>query len=664
MRLLDLFEDHNHPERGDVRWAVGKHLSRATRVGTKDQNDPDYALVWGNIKDIMDNAVPNMALDLNDPMGGKNRIGQRVPNAKLHWSGGNYMDPSLIYMRGSKVDFQDGRHRLVAAYQLGHRYAPVLVDREGLSAFQKVVRVRQDEALIEAQMIQIPVRTLGARHIVKVWKNPTLSQTRALVNRIQQVRALDDRHGNFYLWDARDSYHGAIRRELGLGQADSTRLYMTPQGVASDYLEWNQDPDYVINGIGVWAEDDEYWRTNKGTVRALGSARITEDAKSFEITMSHHGGQVRVWKNPTRSQTQALVERLGEVRAISTMNGDFYLWPAFQAIHETVAKELGVKGVRFFLTPIEGDKEASEWTGPPLEINGIWAWAEPGAYAAWKYPGTVRALGPARRSRYPKNWKEDIDESLHITEAQSFEVVLGDHGSWRVRVWKNPTASETRALVDRFKEARGMAEGADFYLWEAFEAIHSTIAGKLGFQGVRFYLTPVGYEKYATEWDGKPETYNGLWVWASDEEGWGYPGVQRALGMTQPQLPQRQMAAESARMQVVQNPFDHNKEYRVWVNPVASQTRALVHQLGQVRAICTGKNLYLWNANDATHADMEYALDKGGERLYMVPKGGKLEAPEWEGPPDQIVNGIEVWATWAKTTLKLPGVARALGLPY
>ena len=642
MRLLELLEDHNHPERGDVRWAVGKNRAKASNLAQRDLKDPDYVLVWANIKDIYDNAVPNMALDVNDPMGGKNRIGQRVPNAKRFWSSGGHMDPSLIYMRGSKVDFQDGRHRLVAAYQLGHRYAPVLVNREGLAAFQRVVRTKQDEM----QVINYPVRMLGGQqHVVKVWKNPTLSQTQALVKRLEQARALDDHHGNFYLWNATDTYHGLIRKELGLDMYGSTGLYLTPAGVRSDYLEWNGTPDDTINGINVWAEDDEDWRLNKGTIRAIGQKQITE-AQSFEIPMEMGGGVhgIRVWKNPTASETRALVERMGEARAIAD-GPDFYLWAAFQAVHVTVAGELGLSGVRFYLVPEGEPNSSSEWkNAEPKTLNGMRVWCV--NFKGWSYPGAQRALG-----------------IKPVTEAQSFEVTLGDWGAWKVRVWKNPTAQETRALVDRFKEARGMAEGNDFYLWNAVEAIHSTIGQKLGFHGVRFYLTPIGHEKYATEWEGDPETYNGMWVWASDDEGWSYPGAQRALGMLQPRLPQRQIAAESARTQVVQNPFDHTKEFRIWVNPVASQTRALVHQLGQVRGMCTGKNLYLWNANDATHADMEYALDKNGERLYMVAKGRQNEAPEWaEGPPDQIVNGIEVWATWANTTLKLPGVARALGL--
>jgi hypothetical protein len=662
-----LTEDHNHPDRRDVRWAVGKNRSKASNLAQRDLKDPDYVLVWANIKDIYDNAVPNMALDLDDPMGGKNRIGQRVPNAKRFWSGGGHMDPSLIYMRGSKVDFQDGRHRLVAAYQLGHRYAPVLVNREGLAAFQRVVRTKQDEM----QVINYPVRMLGGQqHVVKVWKNPTLSQTQALVKRLEQVRALDDHHGNFYLWNATDTYHGLIRKELGLDMYGSTGLYLTPAGVRSDYLEWNGTPDDTINGINVWAEDDEDWRLNKGTIRAIGQKQITE-AITLMVPMDQKmfpGTTVKVWRNPTISEVKTLAERYGELRG-SASPQDFYVWDSNAAIHAMVAPELSRQygfgdDVNFYIVPEGNRAQALEWHGEPERINGLYVWSN--GERGYQFPSVIRGLGHVENPQPVKFWddEEPLDESLRqITEAQSFEIVLGDWGAWKVRVWKNPTAQETRALVDRFKEARGMAEGNDFYLWNAMEAIHSTIGQKLGFHGVRFYLTPIGHEKYATEWEGEPETYNGMWVWASDDEGWSYPGAQRALGMLQPRLPQRQIAAESARTQVVQNPFDHTKEFRIWVNPVASQTRALVHQLGQVRGMCTGKNLYLWNANDATHADMEYALDKSGERLYMIPKGGQLEAPEWgERPPDQIVNGIEVWATWAETTLKLPGVARALGL--
>lgn len=542
MRLLDLLEDHNHPERGDVRWAVGKNRSKASMLAQRDLKDPDYVLVWANIQDIMKNAVPNMALDLDDPTGGRNRIGQRVSNAKMFWSGGNHMDPSLIYMRGSKVDFQDGRHRLVAAYQLGHRYAPVLVNRDGLRAFQRVVRVKQNETLLEAQVLEL--EAFGKP--VKVWKNPTLSQTQALVKRIDQMRGIDDNKGNFYMWDAHDAYHGRIAKALGVdfwsGNPHDS-FYLTQAGRAREALEWNGAPNFTINGINIWADTDT-WSAKSGIGRAVGRANIPRpgkawnpertaaklaEAQSFEITMSHHGGRVRVWKNPTRQQTQALVERLGEARAISTMSGDFYLWPAFHAIHETVAKELGVRGVRFFLTPIEGEKEAPEWAGPPLEINGIWAWAEPGAYAAWKYPGTVRALGLARRSRYPKNWKEPLDESAQVIKVNDLQ--------------------------------------------------------------------------------------------------------------------------------------NYKRSFRIWKNPTASQTRALVNTIGDMRATCGGSNFYLWNAHDATHADIEYELDTGGENLYLVPQGQTPQAQEWaDNKPDVVINGIEVRSTMPQNAYRLKGVIRALGL--
>lgn len=133
-------------------WAVDKHADKATlphqnriKNGTYD----NYELMWLNIEDVFSNAHPSFALDVNDPVGGKNSIKGRVQRAKDHWESGGYMDPSELGYNDSNgainrgtIDFTDGRHRMVAAYHRGEEYAPALVPKEDVAQIKSLVRTK------------------------------------------------------------------------------------------------------------------------------------------------------------------------------------------------------------------------------------------------------------------------------------------------------------------------------------------------------------------------------------------------------------------------------------------------------------------------------------------------------------------------------------------
>lgn len=129
MKLTTLLENALDADRTDVRWAVDDNADKAQDWMNRKINDPHRVVVWVNIRDLFKHTDSDQQMDINDPTGGRNSIGRRVENAKSHWFRGGYMDPSDIYVnQDGKVHFTDGRHRLVAAYQLGHRYAPVIID--------------------------------------------------------------------------------------------------------------------------------------------------------------------------------------------------------------------------------------------------------------------------------------------------------------------------------------------------------------------------------------------------------------------------------------------------------------------------------------------------------------------------------------------------------
>ena len=134
----------------ETRWAVGKDHKHATvphQNRVKYGSHDDSVLVWVNIEDVFNNMDKGFELDLNDPKGGVNAISGRISKAKAHWSDDGYMDPSELGVSdwSKKVVFTDGRHRMVAAYQMGQEYAPAYVPKEELEALRNLVKIKIDK---------------------------------------------------------------------------------------------------------------------------------------------------------------------------------------------------------------------------------------------------------------------------------------------------------------------------------------------------------------------------------------------------------------------------------------------------------------------------------------------------------------------------------------
>jgi hypothetical protein len=130
MKLKQLYE-------ADLNWAT---RDNAQRPGNFD--DKNYVLLMVNIKDTFDNGHSGFKLDVEDEKGGPNAIGDRLTKAKAHFEQGKPMDyPEVAYNLSTKtVDYTNGRHRAVAAYQMGKWFIPMFVSKDGLHKFKEVVR--------------------------------------------------------------------------------------------------------------------------------------------------------------------------------------------------------------------------------------------------------------------------------------------------------------------------------------------------------------------------------------------------------------------------------------------------------------------------------------------------------------------------------------------
>ena len=137
MRAYELFET--------VQWAVGKNIKQATTIGKMDLTTSTNTLIWVDIRELYDYTWQSQRLDIDHPEGGPIGISNKIQRVKDHWQEGGYVDPSyLVWDRNEKAFvFVDGRHRLVAAYQLGEKWAPIIAaNQETVDMIRDLVKIK------------------------------------------------------------------------------------------------------------------------------------------------------------------------------------------------------------------------------------------------------------------------------------------------------------------------------------------------------------------------------------------------------------------------------------------------------------------------------------------------------------------------------------------
>lgn len=129
MRLFEL----------DLNWATKDNAEYKPQYDSKDT-----VKLMVNVEDVMRHAGSGFRLDPHDPTGGKNAISNRLPRAKAHFQSGGPMDLPLVGVghTGKSTFISNGRHRMIAAFQLGHEYVPAFVYKDDLENFKKLVRTK------------------------------------------------------------------------------------------------------------------------------------------------------------------------------------------------------------------------------------------------------------------------------------------------------------------------------------------------------------------------------------------------------------------------------------------------------------------------------------------------------------------------------------------
>lgn len=120
----------------NLNWAIEKEHAEEPKL-----LDTDYReIVWFDILDFLKHPQRPWTLD---PRNLKSVQEIKVKKAKKHFESGGWMDPTDI--QGIRRDgriLAEGRHRLVAALQLGETYAPFSVPKEIIDDLKSTIVTR------------------------------------------------------------------------------------------------------------------------------------------------------------------------------------------------------------------------------------------------------------------------------------------------------------------------------------------------------------------------------------------------------------------------------------------------------------------------------------------------------------------------------------------
>jgi hypothetical protein len=147
-----------------MNWATTENSERPNNFSSLD-----YILLNVNVVDIFSCMDDDFKLDIYDCLGGKNAIGNRLDRAKEHFISGEPMDyPEVAYSSYSKkINFTNGRHRSVAAFQLGCNYVPMFIYKETLADFMSLVRTKP----LEQSPKEFLNKKIPEKQSVKYFKN-------------------------------------------------------------------------------------------------------------------------------------------------------------------------------------------------------------------------------------------------------------------------------------------------------------------------------------------------------------------------------------------------------------------------------------------------------------------------------------------------------------
>ena len=124
-----------------LNWAIGENDYKAQQPELLDASERE--IVWFDILKLFDYTCPPWTLD---PDNLRPRDGRKVDAAREHFENEGWMDPSDVRrMHSDGIHIRvEGRHRLIAAIQLGETYAPFSVPIGLVDKLKSTIATKRD----------------------------------------------------------------------------------------------------------------------------------------------------------------------------------------------------------------------------------------------------------------------------------------------------------------------------------------------------------------------------------------------------------------------------------------------------------------------------------------------------------------------------------------
>ena len=119
-----------------LNWALDKKHAEEPELLDPGSRE----IVWFDIIDLLKQTRQSWTIDPNKR---KCRNEIKIEKAKKHFEDGGWMDPGYIrYIRPDGYILVEGKHRMVAAIQLGETYAPFTMPKEWADDLKSMIITR------------------------------------------------------------------------------------------------------------------------------------------------------------------------------------------------------------------------------------------------------------------------------------------------------------------------------------------------------------------------------------------------------------------------------------------------------------------------------------------------------------------------------------------
>ena len=439
---------------------------------------------------------------------------------------------------------------------------------------------------------------------VRVFSNPSEEQAKALLKKHGTLRGLVDGK-DLLLWPAADAIHVQITKVMGIVHNDlplTAFLYLfdghPKKDVEAYFKRFRETGQWLRAAVLV----------NRSYAEGQASVDVVEIKDAFGRPAETK--EVKVFSNISEEKVKSLLKEHGTLRGI--VDGkDLMIWSATDAIHEQIAKAMGVA--------VE-DR-------PDLYMMEFFN-------------------QKAHHARIKKMFKRHLETGSWIPEKRERIGVVGpqrmggmgmggvehfDNMGTQVRVYRTPTRDQGIGLLFQRRqhvELRGLIDGKDLYLWDAMDATHDKAARELGLD---VFAMParsgvwLNKEKeindYFDEWlkTGDPlrsakaagintEFYRG----PPPSGSWPGLGSLETLSISDREAPIRDL--------------------RTWVNPGKKQLLELLKKTETVRLLTDGIDLWAWEGYEAVHVQVAHAL---GIEYEDLPTAAMYEFRDYDREEDR-----------------------------